>query len=60
MRSVNPDYAVVQMTPPDARGMCNIGPLGFEPGSIRACKGIIAAGSTQSFRAYSAIPTIFR
>ena len=42
MRSVNPDYAVVQMTPPDARGMCNIGPLGFEPGSIRACKGIIA------------------
>lgn len=42
MRSVRPEYAVVQMTPPDSRGICNIGPLGFEPGSIRACKGIIA------------------
>ncbi len=52
MRSVGPDYAVVQMTPPDEQGMCNIGPLGFEPGSIRACKGIIAQVNTKLPRVF--------
>lgn len=36
------DYAVVQMTPPDACGNCNIGPLGFEQGALRGAKHIIA------------------
>ncbi len=52
MRSVAPDYAVVQMTPPNEQGWCNIGPLGFEPGSIRACKGIIAQVNTKLPRVF--------
>lgn len=36
------DYAIVQMTPPDAKGYCNIGPLGFVPGGVRSAKRIIA------------------
>ncbi len=52
MQSVSPDYALVQMTPPNEEGWCNIGPLGFEPGSIRACKGIIAQVNTKLPRVY--------
>lgn len=36
------DFAIVQMTPPDERGYCNIGPLGFVPGGVRSAKRIIA------------------
>lgn len=52
MRSVAPDYAVVQMTPPNEQGICNIGPLGFEPGSIRASKKIIAQINTKLPRVF--------
>ena len=41
------DYAVVQMTPPDERGYCNIGPLGFEQGALRGAKHIIAQVNTR-------------
>lgn len=36
------DYAVVQMTPPDAGGYCNIGPVGFEQGALEGAHHIIA------------------
>ena len=42
LEEVGLDYAVVQMTPPDAQGNCNIGPLGFEQGALRGAKHIIA------------------
>ena len=42
LREVGLDYAVVQMTPPDENGYCNIGPLGFEPGGVQGAKHIIA------------------
>lgn len=36
------DVAVVQMTPPDEDGWCNIGPVGFEQGALRGAKNIVA------------------
>lgn len=42
LEEIGLDYAVVQMTPPDAQGNCNIGPLGFEQGALRGAKHIIA------------------
>ena len=42
LEEVGLDYAVVQMTPPDTQGNCNIGPLGFEQGALRGAKHIIA------------------
>lgn len=38
----NLDYAIVQMTPPNEKGYCNIGPVGFVPGGVRSAKRIIA------------------
>ena len=37
------DYTIVQMTPPDANGYCNVGPLGFVPGGVRTAKHVIAS-----------------
>lgn len=42
LASLDLDYAVVQMTPPDAHGYCNIGPLGFEPSGVKCAKHIVA------------------
>lgn len=42
LEEVGLDYTVMQMTPPDAQGNCNIGPLGFEQGALRGAKHIIA------------------
>lgn len=42
LREIGLDYAIVQMTPPDANGYCNIGPLGFEPGGVQGAKHVIA------------------
>lgn len=42
LEEIGLDYAMVQMTPPDERGMCNIGPLGFEQGALRGAKHLIA------------------
>lgn len=42
LEEVGLDYAVVQMTPPDENGVCNIGPLGFEQGALRGAKHILA------------------
>lgn len=39
---VKPHYAVVQTTPPDENGYCNIGPLGFTPCGLKHCAHIIA------------------
>lgn len=46
------DYAVVQMTPPNAQGYCNIGPLGFEQGALRGAKHIIAQINTRLPRVF--------
>lgn len=46
------DYAIVQMTPPDAQGNCNIGPLGFEQGALRGAKHIIAQINTRLPRVF--------
>lgn len=43
MREIGVDYCMVQMTPPDAEGYCNIGPLGFEQGALEGCKHILAS-----------------
>lgn len=42
LKSLDLDYAVVQMTPPEAHGYCNIGPLGFEPAGVINAKHIVA------------------
>lgn len=39
---VDPDVAVVPMTPPDEHGYCNIGPAGYSPSQINHSKKIIA------------------
>lgn len=46
------DYAIVQMTPPDANGNCNIGPVGFEQGALRGAKHIIAQINTRLPRVF--------
>lgn len=50
------DYAIVQMTPPDAGGYCNIGPVGFEQ---EPSKGPITSSrrSIGICHAYAATPT---
>ena len=39
---VDPDVAIVPMTPPDEHGYCNIGPAGYSPSQINHSKKIIA------------------
>ncbi len=46
LKELGLDYAIVQMTPPNERGYCNIGPLGFEQGALRGAKHIIAQINT--------------
>ncbi len=52
MEELAVDYAVVQMTPPDAQGYCNIGPVGFEQGALRGAKHIIAQINTRLPRVF--------
>lgn len=52
MEEIGVDYAVVQMTPPDTNGNCNIGPLGFEQGALRGAKHIIAQVNTRLPRVF--------
>lgn len=40
--SVQPDYAIVSVTPPDENGMVNIGPLGFTADFLQHTKRMIA------------------
>lgn len=39
---VEPDVSIVQMTPPDEHGFCNIGPMGFTPAGLRHSRTIVA------------------
>ena len=52
LEEIGLDYAVVQMTPPNDQGYCNIGPLGFEQGALRGAKHIIAAINTRLPRVF--------
>ncbi|MEF2561107.1 MAG: acetyl-CoA hydrolase/transferase C-terminal domain-containing protein [Eggerthellaceae bacterium] len=52
LEEIGLDYAVVQMTPPDAHGNCNIGPLGFEQGALRGAKHIIGQINTRLPRVF--------
>lgn len=40
--ALKPDVAIVQMTPPDEDGLCNIGPLGFVPRALEHASIVIA------------------
>ncbi len=42
VRYVDPDVAVVPMTPPNEQGYCNIGPAGYSPSGLNHAKKIIA------------------
>ena len=42
MKSVSPDVSLVQMTPPDEHGYCNIGGTGYLPDALKYSKKIIA------------------
>lgn len=42
LAAVAPDVSIVQMTPPDERGFCNIGPMGFTPAGLRHSRAIVA------------------
>ena len=44
MEQVKPEVVIIPVTPPDAHGNCNIGPLsaGYNPAAVRNCKTIIA------------------
>ncbi|MCL2368623.1 MAG: hypothetical protein FWC72_06475 [Oscillospiraceae bacterium] len=42
MEHIQPDVAVVPMTPPDEKGYCNLGPQGFNPTPTKLAKRIIA------------------
>ena len=39
---IDPDVAVVPMTPPNEQGFCNIGPAGYSPSGLNHAKKIIA------------------
>lgn len=55
LRELDLDYAVVQMTPPDELGNCNIGPVGFEQGAldpVHGAKRIIAQINTNLPRVF--------
>lgn len=52
IESINPDVAIVLMTPPDKRGFCNIGPTGFNPAAIRSAGKVIAQISKNVPRVY--------
>lgn len=52
LEEIGLDYAVVQMTPPNEDGICNIGPLGFEQGALRGAKHIIAQINSNLPRVY--------
>lgn len=52
LEEIGLDYAVVQMTPPNDQGYCNIGPLGFEQGALRGAKHIIAQINTRLPRVF--------
>ena len=52
LEEIGLDYAVVQMTPPNDQGYCNIGPLGFEQGALRGAKHIIAQIKTRLPRVF--------
>lgn len=52
LREIGLDYAVVQMTPPNDEGFCNIGPLGFEQGALQGAKHIIAQINTHLPRVF--------
>ena len=42
MAQLQPDVAVVPMTPPDEKGYCNLGPMGFNPAGTHNAKKLIA------------------
>lgn len=42
MADVKPDVAILPMTPPDEKGYCNLGPMGFNPAGAHNARKIIA------------------
>lgn len=42
MEHVQPDVAILPMTPPDEKGFCNLGPMGFNPAGAHKAKKLIA------------------
>lgn len=42
MAHIKPDVAIIPMTPPDEKGYCNLGPMGYNPAGSRNSKKVIA------------------
>jgi len=52
MAHVEPDVAVLPMTPPDEKGYCNLGPSGYSPAGALNAKKIIAQITPELPRVY--------
>lgn len=49
---VQPDVAILPMTPPDEKGYCNLGPMGFNPAGAHHAKRLIAQITPELPRIY--------